>query len=66
MGGKKDMYNYFKDTNLNEVYEYLLNNNMLDSFIKSVVLENEEYKKHKEKIKQLKNKSITNKEKSNK
>lgn len=60
------MYNYFKDTNLNEVYEYLLNNNMLDSFIKSVVLENEEYKKHKEKIKQLKNKSITNKEKSNK
>ena len=40
------MYNYFKDTNLIEVYEYLIKNNMLDSFIKSVVKEDKDYKRY--------------------
>ena len=48
------MYNYFKDTNLNEVYEYLLKNNMLDSFIKSIVLEDKDYKKMIKHLKEVK------------
>lgn len=51
------MYNYFKDTNLNEVYEYLKSNNMLDDFIKSVVLEDKNYKKMIKTLKELQKKS---------
>lgn len=55
------MYNYFKDTNLLEVYEYLLKNNMLDKFIKSVVLEDKDYKKYIKLAKEYKKQAKSNK-----
>lgn len=38
------MYNYLKDKNLNKLYQYLKENNLYDHFIKSIVLEDENYK----------------------
>lgn len=55
------MYNYFKDTNLIEVYEYLIKNNMLDDFIKSVVKEDKNYKKYLKLAKEYKKQANNNK-----
>ena len=59
------MYNYFKDTNLIEVYEYLLKNNMYDSFIRSVVKEDKDYKKMLKEAREFK-KTIKKDNKNNK
>lgn len=39
------MYNCLEDKNLNEIYNYLVQNDMFDLFIKAIVEENELYKK---------------------
>lgn len=48
------MYNYLKDKNLNKLYQYLKDNNLYDHFIKTIVLEDENYKELLKKYKNFK------------
>jgi hypothetical protein len=55
------MYNYFKDKYLTDIYDYLVKRNMLNSFIKSVVSEDKDYKRYIKLAKEYKNKHKSSK-----
>ena len=37
------MYSYLEDKNLNDIYDYLIKNNMYDKFIEAIINENALY-----------------------
>lgn len=51
------MYNYLKDKHLNTIYQYLKDNNIYDDFIKSIILEDKNYKEIVKKYKDIVKKS---------